>query len=397
MNEKFNQLAGAVKTPTTAQLNERLHHPYSPSKLGALEACPSYTGEQGESTAASLAGTKQHDAVENRTLGDDLEDHEAEAVQQCIDYGDRVAAKYPGATIIKEEYLFVDNEIVVDSKGVQFTGTTGGYCDLVILSADQKTGEVLDYKFGKWSVEDAATNLQGIAYLLGVWRRFPKMETCTVTFLMPHQDTVDSHTFTRDEFPALLLRVKTVVARAIEATKAADYKTACATVAGCLFCGNKGKCAKVTSFCLKLGSKYAPLLIPENVTPSLLSDPKTSTQLMEISQVMAGWAKAVRTQITERAISEDGWLPEGYVLRKREDKEITSWKKLLSSAKAAGLTREQRREGIKMSMTPLYKGIQDNAPKGDKKKAKEAWVELLLAEGILVKEEPVIFLERIKS
>ena len=44
--------------------NERIHHPYSPSKLQALEACPKYEGVQNDNPASAM-GTAQHDIVES--------------------------------------------------------------------------------------------------------------------------------------------------------------------------------------------------------------------------------------------------------------------------------------------------------------------------------------------
>lgn len=390
MSEVLNQ--SAKPSP-----EERLHHPYSPSKLSYLEVCPHWTGEESSNTEASEAGTMQHDAVEHEDIHEGLDDKQANAVADCIKFGNDRIALYPGCTQIKEDYLPIDDKTVKDGKGKEFKGTTGGYCDLSIISADGKVAEIIDYKFGLWSVEDADTNPQGIAYLLGLLKRFPTIETFNVFFLLPHRDEIYQHTFKRTEFDGLRLRVTTIVARAQEAVLNGDTATGNPTVSGCLFCGLKGKCKALAGFALKLGKKYSPLVIPPQLTPSLMGVSEHATETMGVAQVLEAWAKAVRTQITLRTIESEDWLPTGYKLRSREDKKIVDWKKLLKFAKAAGISREDRRSAFSVKMTPLNKAISANAERGAKKEAVSTWTDMLIAEGVLEKEMPIYFLERIKT
>src|SRR3970282_429181 len=96
-----------MSEPLPAQT--RAHHPYSPSTLQARESCPKYAPMNTES-AASLKGTRQHDAIETAEGKPLLTDHEALAVAECLAYADNVAKKYPGGTIFKEEYFSIDQE-----------------------------------------------------------------------------------------------------------------------------------------------------------------------------------------------------------------------------------------------------------------------------------------------
>lgn len=379
--------------------NERLHHPYSPSKLQYLEASPHWTGEESKNTEASLAGTAQHDAAEDHVNIDDpaLNDRQAEAVAMCKAYRDGIIAKYPGGTIQKEVYLPIDDEVIVDEAGNPFCGTTGGYLDFAILSADRRTAEIIDWKFGLWSVEPAENNLQGIAYLLGLVKQNPEIEQVTVHFCMPHRDEITLHTFKREQFPALLLRVKTVVARAIEARRSKDTSTCTATVSSCLFCGNKGKCAALAKFALKVANKYAPAKVPDHVTPSLLTDPTKSKQSMEIAQLLEAWGKAIRAQITARVIEDEEWMPEGYTFRSRANNELKDLKKLLKMARAAGVSKAAIREALSAHLTPIYTALRALHPRGSKDKAEDEFRQKLLAEGALEAKPPTYFLERLKT
>lgn len=382
--------------------SERLHHPYSPSKLQYLEANPCWTGEESKNTEASERGTAQHDAAEDHIDIDNpsLEDHEAEAVRLCKEFRDSVIAQYPGCMVIKEEYLPVDDEKISDSQGNVFQGTTGGYLDCGIVSADRKTAEILDWKFGKWPVEPAENNLQGIAYLLGLVKKFPDLETVTVHFVLPHRGERDSHTFTRDQFPALLLRVKTVVQRAILAQENAakgDFSACAVRVSSCLFCGNKARCPLLHAFALKVGRKYAPAQVPENVSPSLFSDPKDAKLALEVAMLLAGWAASVRSALTHRAIENEEWLPEGYKLVSREEKEVKDWRKVLAIARTFGVGPAAIREALTVRMTPLNKAVSAAAPRGFKEQSKDDFTNRLLAEGALEKGAPTVFLQRLKE
>ena len=375
----------------------RAHHPFSPSKLQYLEASPLYKSEDKE-TEKSLAGTKQHDATEdeNTSLDDPkLNDEEAEAVDACRKFRDAIIKKYPGGSHEQESYLPMDDaNLTID--GQTWEGTTAGYLDFYCLDASQTVAEICDWKFGLWSVEPTENNLQGIAYFLALVFRYPSLKTVTVHFVCPHQNCVDSHTFTSDQFDALRLRVKTVVSRALAARKSST-PTCTATVSTCLFCANKGTCLTLAKFALKVGHKYAPVEVPENVTPSLMTDPASSTQLCGIADLMGAWAKAVRAQLTAHAIDNEDWLPEGYVLRSREANKILDWKKVRAAAAAAGVTEAQLDEAMRITWEGIDKAIMDMTPRGGKKTAVQSFKDGLIQQKIVEKEKPVIFLERLKT
>lgn len=193
--------------------NERLHHPHSPSSLQAKEACPKYANSFNTNEAAEV-GTRQHTSAERETDDETLPDDKAAAVADVLQFCSERASMYPEHLLLKEEYFPVSDEIISDSKGNKFQGITGGYLDVAIISKDRKVAEILDHKFGVHAVEKADTNLQGIAYALGVVRRFPTIEKVFVWFLMPHLDWVTGTEFTKDQFPAMELRVRTVVSGA---------------------------------------------------------------------------------------------------------------------------------------------------------------------------------------
>lgn len=381
-----------------APSSERKHHPFSPSKLQYLEGSPAYVGRDTQSQA-SLDGTKQHDAAEGHVNIDDptLSDAEAEAVAMCKNYREQLIAKHPGGTVLKEVYLPID-DVKFTWGGEEWLGTTAGYCDLSVISANGEEADIADWKFGQWSVEPTENNLQGIAYLLGVLKKYPKLKRVTVHFVMPHREELDTHTFTCDQFQALYLRVCVVVARAMEVQSKQNPTSACrALLPTCLWCANIGKCELVAAFALHVAKKYQPLLVPDVLTPGMIHDPRQATRVMEVSQLMDTWAKAVRTQITAKVIEDDAWMPDGYTFQSRTDCDMPDWKKVIEFAKTKGVPQTAIDEATSLAITPINKAISDLAARGAKKEAMAAFKKEMIQKGLLVQKPTIYYLERVRS
>lgn len=369
----------------------RLHHPFSPSTLQAREACPKYEPTNTE-TEASEVGTRQHAAVETGEDDNTLDDTQAIAVAECTKYADSIAAKYPGGTIFREEYLPVDDRVVRDSSGREWKGTTAGYPDFVVVSADGKTAEIADWKFGRQAVEATENNLQGIAYMAGVIKKYPLLERCTVSFVLPHRDELDIHTFvlTPEVVNLFLLRIRTVVARAQEARKKADFSMAKPTPSACLFCNLLGTCTKVSELVLRVGKKYSPAEIPQEINPNLIHDERDSSFGIKLAQVVKAWAEAYRAQATAKAVTDPNFTPAGYVLVPYERRKIKNARAMGDLARSYVKPEyvEKIEEMYDLPVTKIEKLIELSAPRGEKKKTVEKFGEALLKAGIAEPGKP---------
>lgn len=361
--------------PATAS---RAHHAFSPSTLQYREACAYYDPTSGDNSA-SRAGTLQHDATDKGEDDERLSDQQAAAVADCVRYSDSVIAKYPGGTVIKEQYLPIDKETIPYLTWArelkQIFGTSAGYLDLGVVSACQRFAEIVDYKFGAWAVEPAENNLQGMAYLRGLLVLFPLLEEVTVHFQMPHRDEIDKHTFKRSDFPGIYLRIRTVVMRAIAARADAavnpnSFEKATPNIGACVFCSNIGRCDAVAKFSLRIGHKFSPLQVPQEITPSLLRDATDTGAGLRVASVIEAWCKAYRAQAGAKAIAEDGFIPEGYVLVSSQDREIVDNKKFREIAKNY-LTDEEIESCVRISITPIEDLIKSKAARGVKEATRE--------------------------
>lgn len=378
---------------------ERIHHPYSPSKLQLLEACPKYASTFSESEAART-GTKQHNVAETGEDDVTLPDEKILAVIEAQKFVEERVALYPGCTVIKEDYLPIDHLTILDPSGKPFEGTTAGYLDIGIVSEDETVAEVIDYKFGKNAVEKASNNLQGYSYLLGLHRRFPKIKRGIVWFFMPHRDECYGAEFLLTEFEAMYLRIRTVVQRAVEAKKDPNDFSMAVAHGGCVFCDHIGRCPKVAEFALRTAKKYRPLEFPESISTNVFRDPAQITLGLKLAQVLKAFAEAYRSGATAKTIDDQKFIPEDYDLVQMSKRTVADARKLGEFAKQYLTDPKLVEEVEKLYDIPigkLEKLIQLGAPRGQKEATSEKFGEEAVKAGLIKEGQPFAFLRQSKK
>lgn len=342
---------------------ERKHHRYSPSKLQMLEACPCYENREGELHERAIAGTRAHNVAETGQDDARLSDEDVAAAVDCIDFVSTRKTEMEKAgpvTELKETYLPIDDIHFPD--GVE--ATTAGYIDAAIISHCGTLAECFDFKFGRWPVEKAEDNLQGIAYVLGLLKRYPSLQQVTFHFKQPHLDSVSSATFSRDQIPELYLRVQVVVARAREARRLGDFSMARPMVPACNFCAHLGVCPKVEAIALKVGNKFFPLEIPDDITPTKLHDRKSASLAMRLAQVVKIWAGAYTSRTSDRVIRGEQDLPENYSIKENHGKRSIADVEKFKSIALKYLTPEELAAVADYSFGSVEEIIQTKAPRG---------------------------------
>lgn len=411
-------------------MQDRVHHPYSPSQLQSLEACPCYRGRESTHERTTI-GTIAHGVAESGQDDNRLDDYDAAAAAECLDFVEQrrqlfleergraiaeiaskligenrcdAADKLVGGCIeIKEEYLTIDDAQFKETwispldgskEEVSFKGTTAGYIDHGFISWDRKHAEIYDWKFGFWPVEDAANNLQGLAYILGIFKKYKSLERVTFFFKQPHLDHVSSVTLTRADVPSVFLRIAVVVDKARIARKSGSFEAAIPRVPVCTFCANIGVCPKVASLVLKVASKFYPLEVPENITPTMVIEGKDATLCLRVAQIAGVWAAAIKTQTTNRVISGVIPPPPSYCIQKRQNREIVDPVKFKKTC-LGYVTAEQYEQSCTPGFGKLEKVIQDKAPRGQKKHMVEEFGKSLMESGATKLGDPYVFLRAI--
>jgi hypothetical protein len=255
-----------------------------------------------------------------------------------------------------------------------------------------------------WPVTHAKENLQGLAYALGVFKRFHTVEEITIHFLQPLLDYRTTATIKRADIPEHYFRICAVVARArvARAAHAAEisagipptYSNATPYVPVCAFCDHLGKCAKVLPIAIKVANKFYPLEVPDDITPSMVLDPKNTDMAMRLSMVVSTWAKAFRTVLTDRVIRGDAEIPNGFQIvsqSKRELVDMAAYRK--HAVKIIGAKAFE--ETLQTTFGAVEDLIKEKAPRGIKGRVVAAFQRETEEAGCVTRGLPVVFLKAV--
>lgn len=270
-----------------------LHHPlYPPSSLPAIAICPARVRMgQGlpdlpESEDAS-EGRMLHSAVKAGDVA--LDSEQAELVRKCRDLISELSENDTG-------HVFHEERISVF--GTDFQELTFGTADIVILFDDKV--KIIEEKYGRNEVEEAANNLQLACYAVGAAQKYgvDKVE-CHV--FQPRINRHSSYTFT--DISAVLASIEAV----IDKSKAPAWIYHPCEEA-CRYCKAKFTCEP----CLRsLSALPAVAAVPEADKALVLA--KTMPKLIPAAKQAAKLAEAILSRAKEMIAA--GTPIEGFCLK----------------------------------------------------------------------------------
>ncbi len=348
------------------------HARHSPSSLGYKEVCPAYCG-RGGTNAAAEEGSLMHEALETDDFSA-LDEEQLFLVGLCRDFRDGELSKLRKPQQFRELKLDIGD------------GLTFGTADFVAVSGSRAL--LMDWKFGRSSIEPAGTNAQGAAYALGVFERFLEVDALELHFVQPRREFISSHTYTREDVPGLLLRIRTIIRRAN-----AKNKVECPGLQ-CSYCRKQASCAALCDLALPIASRYQGMAIPEELHPSNISDPRVMAQCLDAARILKEWVESVNFHAVDMAAN--GVEIPGYKLASR------AGRKSIGDALAAyGAVQDDMPIDTFLSccgsvkIDALTDAISANAPRGQKQKTKDALISRLVAEGIITQAAPSQFMKRL--
>lgn len=347
------------------------HAKHSPSSLGYKEACPSFRSNPGSNPVAE-EGTMLHEALEKDDFTA-LTDEQRVLCEMCRDFRDGELAKMNDPVQHRELGLSICN------------GLTYGTADFVAVSG--KRGILMDWKFGRGSVEPAATNAQGAAYSLGVFERFPQLDTLELHFVQPRRSLISSHTYTRADMPALHLRISTIIKRANAHNKQSRPGHQCE------YCRRQATCAALCNIALPIAARYQGLIVPDELHPESITDPAIMARCLEAAKVLKGWCEAVTAAATDMAIC-GAELP-GFHLATRNGKRSIGDAVAAYGALKDKLSLEEFLSCCgSVGIEALSKKIAAHAPQKGKQAATDSLLALLTEEGIISQAPTSRYLRR---
>jgi len=374
------QQAAPTPEPASAEVDHaaRAHARYSPSSLTYREICPNWENDEDpeKDTSAADRGTRIHECIEMEDLTK-LDGEDYLVAEMCLNYTEGL--KQPGTIVLKEQRLNV-----LDQYGtVDWIGIRGSHADVV------------DYKTGRRSVPDAEINAQLWAYMLGVWDRFPQVDTIEGHLLLPRRDEVSRHVFSRGaDYERIKLRISTIIARA-EAKEIFN-----ATPKGCEFCGKKGSCPALASVALTIAATEKLAENAEGTAESLgldVNDPATIGRLLTTASIVEKWAVKVRDEALRLALYEGVEIP-GYEKTERSaPRAVTSAFGAWEAVKHVMTAENFMASVSRISITELEKNFAATAEKGKKGRSKQMLENLLRDAGVLKEEGSITYLRAVKN
>jgi hypothetical protein len=155
-------------------------------------------------------------------------------------------------------------------------------------------------------------------------------------------------------------------------------------------------CPKVAEFACKVGSKFHPMEIPADITPSMVHDAKNSDLGLKLAGVLKVWCEAFRRQVSDRVIRGDAPLPEGQIIVSMSKREILD-KEKFKSITLKYITEAEYMATLDPTFTPIEDIISERAPRGQKKTQVEAYQTELLESGAVKKGDPFSFLKAVPA
>ena len=282
------------------------HHLYSPSRLQRVHDCPGSVRMEAmcppvEKTPEASEGTMLHERIAAAIRGeanalDGLDSEQSAAVESCHDFlktlmreGDQIFVEYP-----------VD---VQDEHGELLTE---GTLDVALIHSDN-TADIIDWKFGRTIVEEAANNYQGASYSLAIFQRF---NVSSVTFHV-YQPRVYHHTQYTFSYPQNIQKnIQNIIALA----KAPELILNAGDTA-CRYCAAK-------SICPAFSARFRALEATTDESRDL-SNPAVLLDYWNRAQIVERFLKELKEAVTDYC-KEHGNLGEWYIQERAGKREITN-------------------------------------------------------------------------
>ena len=268
LNMSDTSLALTASQPAAA---ERIHHPFSPSKMNYLDDCSAFKSNGGTNEAAEQ-GTFLHDLMEQMlkqwqqgkakttleqvanwvTANHELADEEREYLRFCCKRVDTFLARKPST---------VYTELRTHTRHPDGSELNGGFLDVLYIFSD--VGIIQDFKFGWQPVRPAAANLQGLNYALGILQEFPKLNRIGIEFIQPKLNWVTSHVVERQDMFGVYSNLVRIVEQAIYCEKnPQDAQKYMKPGHYCGYCQHVGTCTVISNHRQMAATKYAGLPLP---------------------------------------------------------------------------------------------------------------------------------------
>lgn len=271
-------------------MSDSQHAEFPPSSLEHYNNCPGFIQAVSLDDCFSEKGTRLHKAWEGKEPVE-LTPDEADAVRVVRECEPRGKFGTPS------------HEMKVNCAGI-----TWGTLDYLQVDWVNKTGYLVDGKFGRIGVQPAQTNIQIWCYSLGIWAEFAGVEEVRATVAAPYRGEVTIGTFHRKtHYDSFKFYIARIIEKVVIFRKTGDVSMLAYHPKTCAFCSRINCPIKQRRVAEAAGATMLPF--PAEVEPGELN-------AIEIAQakILANQAKRWIAEVDKRAmeLSDHGHLIPGF-------------------------------------------------------------------------------------
>lgn len=364
----------------TTQINhaDRDHAEYSPSSIKYIAACRGWESRGGTSEAAEM-GTRIHECCETRNPASLRDEREHAIYEQLIESEDKWLA-----TLFTDK-VEIHRELAIDI-ALPYECDTFGTSDLVAVEGD--TALVLDFKTGVGEVDEVANNYQSKSYSVGVFQRFPQVNTIHAVFLIPQRNQELHGVYTRDMLDdmAEMLARKIILAKTVRpkwfiGQPEIDEVT---PNNGCSYCKHAPECPALGHLAHRIAERYDADLLPGGpIRSSEVDDPHTLGKLYTVACLVMTWAEGIKRKSVLSGLA--GLPPEGFRMRSMGfSKKINDSLKFIETAESRlGIDKSELMQFADFSFAKVRDYYSSRAKRGEKGKSAELFEAVLTEAGIV--------------
>jgi len=363
---------------------DRGHAEFSPSSLKYVAGCAGYHGKDGSSPAAEM-GTRIHEALEIRDPSALHNEEELDLYTRCCEMEDEYLAEaFPSDEERTEFY-----EVQVD---VELDGTsTFGTCDRLSISSDGKFGILADYKTGISTIDQPHHNMQAIAYTIGVFQKFPDLDTIVFAFYVPQRGSLPSTgSFIRSELPDLITVLSNVIkegerVRPMWGGGQCPPVGECTPTQNCRFCRHEDRCPALGGLVLDVAANIKRQEFT-NINLEEVDDPASVEELWNISKIVEAWAKRLRARAMEMA-HEGAEFPSLRLSSMGAPSKVMDNHKFIDIASDMGVDRDELLDSATFAVAKTAKMVGANAEKGEKGQKAAEFLDACNEAGVIEKQQ----------
>lgn len=342
---------------------DRLHAEFGPSSLKHVNACPGWESRGGTNAAAEM-GTRIHEAVEVRNPSTLHDEREVEIYEQLLRDMDAAIENLRQRAGVEP---VIHQEIRLEMKlgGCETFGTA----DIVAVAGPYAV--LHDHKTGIGAVDAPPYNWQSTAYAVGVFQRFPEVQTIFASFSIPQRGELLIGEYARHRIEEDIQRLSETI-RAGQRIRplwqagapSHDQLQICNS---CQYCKHQSVCPALGHTAQEIARRYQSDLLPAGgpIASSEIEDPDVLARLYTVATIVEKWAEGIRHKAVQ--LAKGGVALPGYRLKSMGSKKIVVDKAgFLQYTEGLGLSQLELLEAMDIPVSKLRDLYASKAPKGKK-------------------------------